>query len=311
VKLESGKLKVAVLAGGVGTEREISIQSGNCVAAALKQTPISVIQADITPDNLAILDDCSIDVFFLALHGRFGEDGRLQQILEDKQLCYTGSGPEASRLAFDKMASKKAFLSAGVAVPPAVTFSANADWPLPDEQLKKMGDMFVVKPVTQGSSFGISIINDMKKVPAIAAECLTEFGDCMVEKFVPGSFFTVGILLDQALPIIEVQTERSFYDFDAKYADKHTKYLFDTISDVAMAANIKAAALDCFSALGCRHFARVDFILADDGIAYALELNSIPGLTSHSLLPKAAQDAGLSMSELCVKIVEAAVAEQK
>lgn len=293
--------------GGIGEERGISFQSGNCVAEALKEAGLNVVTADIRPDNMDILQDGDIDVFFLALHGKFGEDGQLQQILEDKSLLYTGSGPKASRLAFDKMASKKAFVEAGAATPAAIEFNRDTDIRQVEKQLQQFADTYVIKPIRQGSSVGISIVTDRREAIAAARKVLSEFGDCMIEKFVPGREITVGILCGRTLPIIEVRSKTGFYDYQAKYIDEQTEFLFDTIDDSALTEEINQAALDCFDALGCRHFARADFILDDEEIAYALEVNTIPGFTTHSLLPKAAAKAGLSMSELCIRIIEAAL----
>ena len=306
LKISNNKIKVAVLAGGIGTERDVSIQSGRCVAEALEEAGLNVVTADIKPDILDILDDSSIDVFFPALHGKFGEDGQLQQILEDRSLIYAGSGPRASRLAFDKMASKKLFEEAGIAVPPAIEFSPETDIHLLEEQLRNFADKYVVKPVKQGSSVGVSIASTPNEAVSAAEKTFSEFGDCMIEEFIAGREITVGILDNMTLPIIEIKSNTGFYDFQAKYIDEQTKYLFDTIRDRALTANIGQAALDCFNVLGCRHFARVDFILSDKAVAYALEVNTIPGFTSHSLLPKAAAKTGLSMSGLCTKIVQAA-----
>jgi D-alanine-D-alanine ligase len=299
-------LKVAVLFGGIGTERDVSIQSGRCVAEALRQGGFRVVTADVRPDNLDILQDGSIDLFFPALHGLFGEDGRLQQILEDRSLLYTGSGPAASRLAFDKMASKKLFERVGVATPRVIEFSAGSDIRRIEEQLRHFAQKYVVKPVRQGSSVGVSIVSTGAEALVTARQTLAEFGDCMIEQFICGREVTVGILCGRALPIIEIRTQNSFYNYQAKYADEGTQFLFDSIEDPGVAARISRAAMDCFNALGCRHFARVDFILSEEGVPYALEVNTIPGFTSHSLLPKAAAKTGLSMSQLCVKIVEAA-----
>ena len=299
-------MKVAVLFGGIGAERQVSIQSGRCVAEALEQAGFCVASADVRPDELDVLQDESIDVFFPALHGQFGEDGQLQQILEDNSLVYTGSGPAASRLAFDKLASKKLFERAGAATPRVVEFSRDSDVRHIEKQLRRLGKKYVVKPVRQGSSVGVSIVSTADEALATAQRTLAEYGDCMIEQFVPGREFTVGILCDLALPIIEIRTQNSFYNYQAKYIDEGTQFLFDSIDDPAVAARISRAAMDCFNALGCRHFARVDFILSEDAVPYALEVNTIPGFTSHSLLPKAAAKTGLSMSQLCVKIVEAA-----
>ena len=293
--------------GGIGEERDISIESGTCVADALRQAGVNTVTADIAPDNMDILEDHSIDIFFLALHGRFGEDGQLQQILEDKSLIYTGSGPAASRLAFDKIASKKAFAQAGIATPQAIEFNPDTSIQKLEKQLEQFAGRYVIKPVRQGSSIGISITADLHEAITAARKTADKFGDCMIEKFVAGRELTVGVLLGQPLPIIEIRSSTGFYDYHAKYVDEQTEFLFDTIKDPALTAKINAAALGCFNALGCRHFARVDIILGRDNVPYALEVNTIPGFTSHSLLPKAAAKTGFSMSDLCVKIIEAAM----
>ncbi len=292
--------------GGIGEERDISIQSGTCVAEALKQAGFNVITSDISPDKMDILEDAGIDVFFIALHGKFGEDGRLQQILEDKSLLYTGSGATASKLAFDKMASKKVFAKAGVITPKVIKFDDQTGAKELARELLQLSDRFVVKPVRQGSAIGVTMADDPKSALVAARECWSRFGDCMIEEYIAGREITVGILQRRALPIIEIKSKTGFYDYRAKYLDERTEYLFDTIDDQALADKTAIVALDCFDALGCRHFARADFILSDDGIPYLLELNTIPGFTTHSLLPMAAAKIGLSMSELCTKIIEAA-----
>ncbi|MBN2182519.1 MAG: D-alanine--D-alanine ligase [Sedimentisphaerales bacterium] len=300
------KLKVAVLAGGIGAERQISLQSGGCVTDALKRAGFDVITADIRPDKLEILEDGDIDIFFPVLHGQFGEDGRLQQILEDKSLLYAGSGPAASKSAFDKMISKKLFAEADVTAPAAIEFDNRLEKTELKKQLLYLADKYVIKPIRQGSSVGINIASNPREAMKIAEETFHEFGDCMIEEFVPGREITVGILCGETLPIIEIRTKSSFYNFHAKYIDEQTEYLFDTIAEPAISARIDRAALDCFDALGCRHFARADFILSEDGTPYILEVNTIPGFTTHSLLPKAAARAKLSMSDLCKKIIETA-----
>ncbi len=300
------KLKVAVLTGGIGAERQISLQSGNYVAEALKQAGFNIVSFDIRPDRLDILEDDSIDVFFPALHGQFGEDGQLQQILEDKSLLFAGSGSAASLSAFEKMTGKRLFAEAGVTVPAALEFDNQVEIEQLEESLRDLADKYVIKPIRQGSSVGVSIVSSAREAIKTARETLNQFGDCMIEEFVPGREVTVSILCGRTLPIIEIRTKSSFYNYNAKYIDEQTEFLFDTITEPSVAAHINHAALDCFDAIGCRHFARVDFILGADNIPYALEINTIPGFTTHSLLPKAAAKAGLSMSELCKKIVETA-----
>jgi len=297
--------------GGVGEERDISIRSGRCVEQALKEAGLNVVAADIQPDKMDILEEGDIDVFFIALHGEFGEDGQLQQILEDRSLVYTGSGPEASRLAFDKLAGKKQFAEAGITTPKAIKFDVQTESKELEKQLLELSDRFVVKPIRQGSTIGVTVVDSPESAAAAARRCRQEFGDCMIEEFVPGREITVGILENRALPIIEIKSKTGFYDYRAKYVDERTEFLFDTIDDLALTEKISRAAIDCFNALGCRHFARVDLILSNNGIPYALEVNNIPGFTTRSDLPKAAAKAGISMSELCVKIIEMALEGKK
>jgi len=299
-------MKVAVLRGGIGSEREVSLQSGRCVAQALRDGGVEVVESDIRPDDLAILNHTDIDVFFIALHGPFGEDGRLQKILDDRGLIYTGCGAEASRLAFDKIVSKERFAASGVPVAATIEFGEQSDPGAIADRLRELGGRFVVKPVRQGSSVGVTIIDGPDEAAALAKRVWDEFGDCMIEPFIPGREITVGVLERQVLPIIEIRAKAGFYDYQAKYVDDHTEYLFDTVDDEVVREEINRAALACFEALACRDFSRVDFILADDGTPYVLEINTIPGFTTHSLLPKAAAEAGVPMTELCVRIVQAA-----
>jgi D-alanine-D-alanine ligase len=210
-------------------------------------------------------------------------------------------------LAFDKLAGKKCFVKAGITTPKVIKFYSHEKTEKLEKKLQQLGDKFVVKPVRQGSTIGVSIVDDPKSAIAAAQECARKFGDCMIEEYIAGREITVGILQHQTLPIIEIRSRTGFYDYHAKYIDEQTEYLFDTVEDPELKAKIETSALSCFDALGCLHLARVDFILRSDGIPYALEVNTIPGLTAHSLVPKAAAKAGLSMSRLCVRIIDAAL----
>ena len=301
--MDGGPVTVAVLCGGIGREREVSLESGRYVAEALEAAGFDVVCSDIRPDRTQVLDRDDIDVFFLALHGEFGEDGRLQRILEDRGLVYTGCGPEASRLAFDKMASKRLFAKASLDVASAVEFTPDGDLGALRAELTGLGERFVVKPVRQGSSVGVYVVDGGREALATAQRVYDEFGQTMIEPFVFGREITVGVLDRRTLPIIEIRSKTGFYDYHAKYADDRTEYLFDTVESQAVRDGLAREALACFDALGCHHFARVDFILADDGTAYALEVNTIPGFTAHSLLPKAAARVGVSMDRLCAQIV--------
>ncbi len=304
-------LKIAVLCGGIGDEREISLQSGRNVYDALKQAGFETILADFRPDDMGILDERSIDVFFIAMHGRFGEDGQLQQILEDKLLCYTGSAPEACRLAFDKMASKKLFNGCGIKTPKAVTIDEYTDVQLFETELEQFAHRLVIKPLRQGSSVGVSIVDAARDAVIAAEKTVAEFGACMIEEFIPGREVTQGIVCGRALPIIEIRPTEKFYNYHAKYLDEKTQFLFDTIEDENLKETVRSTALKCFEVLGMRDFARVDFILGGDGQLYVLEVNTIPGLTAHSLVPMAAAKEGLSMSELCTQIINSAMENKK
>ena len=299
------KAKVAVLAGGIGSERDVSLMSGENIFAAVKKAGFKAILSDITPDDLTILDDESIDVFFLALHGEFGEDGQVQRILEDRGLCYTGSNSRASELAFDNAASKEAFRSAGIKVAGDVLINKGVEEPELYERISKFGEKFVIKPIKQGSSVGVEIVSGAEAACKAANRCAAEFGDCMIEEFISGREITAGIVDGQALPIVEIVSKVEFYNYYAKYLDDATEFLLDTIKDKKLIERINKSAVKSFECLGCRHFGRVDMILTDKGEPYVLEMNTLPGFTSHSLLPLAAARAGMGADKLCTRIIEA------
>ena len=309
VMLANSNLKVAVLMGGIGHEREVSLLSGENVVNAVRKAGLEVAGSDITPDDMSILDDKSIDVFFLALHGEFGEDGQIQQILDDRHLTYTGSGAEASRKAFDKVVSKEIFASAGVPVPRHFIFDINTKMDSLADWQSKIEDRVVIKPIKQGSSVGVTIVENGDEVLNAATLCLGRFGDCMIEEYLDGREVTVGIVNGRALPVTEIKSKSSFYDYEAKYLADSTEYLFGTIEDNDLIEEINDIAVTCFNSLNCRHLGRVDMILAK-GKPYVLEINTLPGFTSHSLLPMAANKAGISTDRLCLEIIEAAMKDR-
>ena len=293
------KLKIAVLSGGASAEREVSLKSGRAVADALGSLGHTVWLADIRPDRLEALD-LPVDLVFIALHGSFGEDGRLQKLLEDRGIRYCGSGPEASALAMDKVAAKKRFVEAGVPTP-------RFDVVTPErvkQVLRFWSPPAVVKPVAEGSSVDCVMAFDAATLAAALGELSGRYGRCLIEQYVSGPELTVGVLGDQVLPPIQIRTRRAFYDYQAKYLDGDTEYLFDIDLPAAVLEQVKALSLRAHRALGCRDFSRVDWMV--DGQThqpYALEVNTIPGFTDHSLLPKAARRVGLSFAELCQRIV--------
>jgi D-alanine-D-alanine ligase len=300
-------LKVCVLMGGISTERDVSLISGQTIADAIAMAGIDCVTFDIRPDNLSILDDDSIDVFFLSLHGEFGEDGELQEILESKGLCYAGSDSKASRIAIDKIACKEAVSKAAIPVAKHVAVTESDTFESLVEKISGLDDIFVVKPVMDGSSFGIQILKDVSKAARTALDTFAEFGNCMIEQFIAGREVTVGILNGKPLPLIEIVSKNQFYDYNAKYVDDTTEYLFDTIDDEELVKKTQALAVKSFNHIGCRHWGRADFIISADGTPYFLEINTLPGFTSHSLLPMAARKAGIETPELCKQIIEAAI----
>jgi len=299
------KLQITVLSGGPSAEREVSLNSGRAVAEALRSLGHTVQVADILPGDLGALD-LPADMVFIALHGTFGEDGRLQRILEDRGIRYCGSGPEASAVAMDKVAAKRRFIEAGVPTP-------RFDVVVPgriESVLKFWAPPAVIKPVAEGSSVDMVIARDPATLTSELRRVTERYGRCLVEEYVQGLELTVGILGEQALPPIQIRTKRAFYDYQAKYQDDDTEYLFDIDLPQVVLEHVKALSLQAHEALGCRGFSRVDWMV--DGRThqpYALEVNTIPGFTSHSLLPKAAQRAGLSFAELCQQIVLLSSAE--
>ena len=301
------KMKVAVLMGGVGSEREVSLQSGENAANLLVSEGFEVVKYDITPNDLHILDDRSVDLFFLTLHGEWGEDGQIQTILEQRNLRFTGSDAVASKLSFDKTQSKKCFGKINVPVAFSVDVNAESDFAEIENQLLARDGKFVVKPTCQGSSVGVEIRTGAAAAVRAAKACLEKFSRVMIESFVPGKELTVGIVNGRPLPIIEICSVGGFYDYTAKYLSDETQYLFDTLNDLALENKIKDDAVKCFKAVNARHLARVDFILSEDGEYTALEINTLPGFTSHSLLPKAAVKAGMTQGQLCREIVMAAM----
>ncbi len=296
-------LKITVLSGGPSSEREVSLKSGRAVADALESVGHEVSRADISPESLDALD-VPADLVFIALHGAFGEDGRLQQILENRGIRYCGSGAWASSLAMDKVASKCRFIESEVPTPRFDVLSADRL----DRILATWKPPVVIKPVAEGSSIDCHIIHDEARLRATAHAMVERYGRALIEQFIDGMELTVGVLGRSALPPIQICTCRDFYDYEAKYNDNDTEYRFDIELPGTVLEQIKGLSLKAHGALGCRDFSRVDWMV--DRVThqpYALEVNTIPGFTDHSLLPKAARRAGLTFPQLCQRIVELAL----
>lgn len=301
------RYRVGVLAGGPSNEREISLKSGNAVFNALKGSGLDAVLIDADENEFSKkVDSSKINAAFIALHGRFGEDGTVQRMLEEKRIPYTGSGPESSRLALDKLASKEAFRKAGLHVPRHKVLPRGEDF-------SKLEISFpcVVKPRYEGSSIGLSVVqdeNDMHK----AIDEASEFGEeVIIEEFIPGREITVGVLDGKALPVIEIVPAEGVYDFSAKYHSKCTQYIAPAKLEEKAYSASQEAGLKAHLALGCRGFSRVDIRLSSEGKPFILEVNTIPGLTERSLLPMAAKAAGLDFPGLCVKMLLGAISKKE
>ncbi len=293
-------LDITVLSGGPGAEREVSLESGRAVDAALRRLGHRVEIRDIGPDDLSALDRPA-DLCFVALHGEFGEDGTLQSLLDDRGIRYSGSGAAASRLAMDKVESKRRFEAARIPTP---AFSVVGRTELAD-LAGRVGLPAVVKPVSSGSSVDTTIVRTASQLISAAQQVVDRYGRALVERYIGGRELTVGILGEEALPVCEIRTTRPFYDYQAKYLDDSTQYLFDVDLPASVLDRVQRLSLLAHRTLGCRVFSRVDCIVEDvTQEPYFLEVNTIPGFTSHSLVPKAAAKRGVSFDQLCQTIIE-------
>lgn len=295
--------RVAVLAGGDSDEREISLQSGAAVQQALSERGHFALHLDPFVVDLAGVDWRQFDVAFLALHGQFGEDGQVQQILEDAGIPYTGSDATASRLAFSKSAAKERFLQFGVPTPVYSLLHFTDDVSRVERITNEIGYPLVIKPDCQGSSLGVTIVRSPADVPAALKLCFEFDSFAVIERAILGTEWTVGLLDDMVLPPILIETDREFFDWQAKYVDENTRYLFESHLPDHVVTAIANTAQDASRALGTRGIARVDLRVDEAGQPWVLEINTIPGCTSHSLIPKAAARMGIEFGELCERAI--------
>jgi D-alanine-D-alanine ligase len=292
--------KIAVLMGGLSAERDVSLRTGRAISQALTRCGYDVTDIDADRDLAVQLQTSGAEVAFIALHGRFGEDGTVQGLLEMLGVPYTGSGVLASSLAMDKVATKKMLCYHGIATPEFAFIRAGQEQQgtLPDYPL-------VVKPAREGSTIGISIAHNKEELTAGLEEAFRHDDLVLVEQFIAGAEVTVGVLDGQPLPIIQVVPKGGFYDYQAKYTPGHTEYLLPAPLPEPMYRELQAAAVQVFEAIGCSGAARVDFMVTDSAF-YCLEVNTIPGMTETSLLPKAAGAMGMSFDELVERILAGA-----
>jgi D-alanine-D-alanine ligase len=298
--------KIGVLMGGLSSEREVSLASGTAILKALLEKGYNASGIDVGRDVAEKLHDQAIGLAFIALHGKFGEDGAIQGLLEVMGIPYTGSGVLASALGMNKTISKKVFKSQGFLVGPyEVVYAGSMD--RADAVLEELKFPAVVKPHAEGSSVGVSLVF-RKEEFAPALKLAFQYGnEILIEKFIKGKEVQVGILGDRALGAIEIVPKRAFYDYEAKYEQGMSEHFFPARIPDEVYARTLDAGLAAHRALGCRGYSRVDFIIDESGAPYILEVNTLPGMTSTSLLPEIAKGAGISFPDLVEEIVRLAL----
>lgn len=291
--------KIAVLMGGISNEREVSLKSGTAVERALRNSGFDVTPVVLESESLESLPP-GMEAVFIALHGGYGENGGVQADLDQLGIPYTGPGAAASRIAMDKILSKQLFAQAEVPTAPFEVLRVGGS-------LSKLQLPVVVKPPRGGSSVGINKVTEQSKLEAaVLAACQTDDqGEAMVEAYIPGREWTVGVLDGVALPVVEILAPGGWYGFVEKYTPGVTKFsLPDSLEEQPLIAQAQCYALLAYQALGCRGVSRVDFRVTPEGELFVLEVNTVPGFTSTSLLPQAAARAGVSFNELCAKLIE-------
>lgn len=296
--------RVGVLYGGQSAEREISLQSGAAVIEALEEAGIEHVALDVGANAIADIQAAQLDRAFIALHGPGGEDGRIQAVLEYLNIPYTGSDVQASALAMDKLRSKQLWRGVGLPTPDFAVLHAQSDW---QKVLAELGGEVMVKPAHEGSSIGMARVNtavDLKTAYEDAAQYDTSV---LAERLIVGAEYTVAVLDGVALPPIKLETDHHFYDFNAKYLADDTRYICPCGLSAEREQALKALALQAFAAIGGRGWGRLDVMADAQQQFYLLEVNTVPGMTGHSLVPMAAAAQGLSFAQLVVAILRASV----
>ncbi len=292
--------RVALIYGGQSAERSISLKSGAAVEAAMGRMGICYEGIDLRSNLFSFLHEGQYDRVFLMLHGPGGEDGTIQGALESVGLPYTGSGVLGSALAMDKLRSKQLWRGIGLPTPEFFLLTAHSNW---SEIIEVLGGQVIVKPAREGSSIGMSTARTSDELFA-AYETAAAFDDCIIaERWVEGDEYTVAILNGRALPVIKLETDNLFYDFEAKYESSNTRYICPCGLSSAIETDMQYLALNAFAGLGCRGWGRVDIMRDHQGGLFLLEVNTIPGMTNHSLVPMAAQAEGIGFDDLVFRIL--------
>ena len=295
--------KVAVLYGGKSAEREVSLKSGAMVLKALRSRGVDAHGFDPKERDVAALAKERYERAFIALHGRFGEDGTVQGALEVMRIPYTGSGVMASALAMDKWRTKLVWDASGIATPRFAMVTAATNW---DKVVDLLGLPVIVKPSREGSTIGLTKVQAAAELPAAYALAAKYDDMVLAEEFVAGQELTASVLGETALPLVRIEAPQGNYDYRNKYFTDDTRYFCPSGLDAALEEELKAQTLRAFRVLGCRGWGRADVMVRPDGTYSFLELNTAPGMTGHSLVPIAAKAAGMSYADLCVRILEGA-----
>jgi D-alanine-D-alanine ligase len=296
--------RVGVLYGGTSSEREISLMSGEAIYAALKKVGVNVVAIDVQTDILLQLNQHNLDYVFIALHGPGGEDGTLQGALEYLQLPYTGSGVLASALAMDKQRCKQLWQGIGLPTCDFFILSEETDW---HSVLASLGGKAMVKPACEGSSIGMSRVENVDQLKNAWQHAASFDSVVIAEPLLEGEEYTVAILANQALPSIRIRSEEVFYDYQAKYFSDETSYFCPSGLSEQRETEIRKLSLDAFNSLGCSGWGRVDLMVDSQGAFQLLEVNTVPGMTSHSLVPMAAIASGIEFDQLVMQILKGAL----
>ncbi|MBE0505371.1 MAG: D-alanine--D-alanine ligase [Marinospirillum sp.] len=295
--------RVAVLMGGCSAEREVSLRSGQAVLDALLRSGVNAFGLELGRDALLQLTAEKFDKAFIALHGRGGEDGSIQGVLEWLRIPYTGSDVLASALGMDKYKCKQVWQGMGLPTPASALLTAATR---AEALVAELGLPLMIKPAHEGSSIGMSKVVSVEQLQQAYQEAARYDDRVLAEQFVTGAEFTVSIVDDQALPVIGLKTTHDFYDFSAKYTATDTRYLLPSGLPAAEEAALQQLALDAYRAVGCESWGRVDVMVDQQGQPWLLEVNTSPGMTDHSLVPQAAAHAGISFEQLVLKILATA-----
>ncbi len=307
-------IKVLVLCGGFSTEREVSLRSGKAVHAALLEAGFNAELLDINKDNVHKIADSRPDAVYIALHGKGGEDGQIQGMLEWMGIPYTGPGVTASAICIDKVLTKDILAAKGVVTPKYTVIEKNTDEVDVDALVKEFGLPIVVKAACQGSSIGVEIVKDIDRLEGAIREIKAYNDDILIEQYVSGREFSVPIIGNReltVLPVIEIISENEFYDYESKYTAGMSHHIIPARISDELSNAVAEEAKKAFVATGCCGISRVDVIVGDDGVPYVIEINTAPGMTEMSLVPDAAAHAGISYPQLVTRLIEYAIEDNK